>query len=205
MLAWLYARSKLELGHFLDLLGNNPGLKPGWISVQVLILPFANTSRAKESSPNIGFFPCLPLLRHSALFFPVDHFCDAIICMFSPTHPQEAHDYGFYSLLPLVYFQEARISQTTHEQSIFHGNLLTHFFPECGCSITPGFLTCEKNIFLLVLAVYSDNKFRWTFFSIIKEKVTVTSIYNWPYFRIQSGNSYLTYHREAVCVSVSSL
>lgn len=90
-LAWQYPRIRLELGHFFDLLGKNLGLKLSWILVQILTLPFANTSRAKESSTNIGFFPCLPLLRNSALFFPVDHFCDAIICMFSPTHPHKNH------------------------------------------------------------------------------------------------------------------
>lgn len=91
MLAWRYDRSKSELGHFLDLLGNNPGLKLSWILVQILTLPFANASRAKESSTTVACFPCLPLLRNSALFFSVYHFCDVIICMFSPTHPHKKH------------------------------------------------------------------------------------------------------------------
>lgn len=62
----------------------------------------------------------------------------------SNTPTQEARGCGFYLLLLLLCFQEARISQTTHEQPVFHGNLLSHLSPECGCFITSGFLTCEK-------------------------------------------------------------
>ena len=72
----------------------------------------------------------------------------------SNTPTQEAHGYGFYSLLPLVCFQEVRILETTHELSVCHGNLLSRFSPECECSITPGFLTCKKIYsFLLSLCV----------------------------------------------------
>lgn len=130
MLACPHARRSMELGHFFGLLGNNLGFKLSWTWVQVLTLPFASTSRAKESSTNVGFLPCLPL-RNSAPFFPVVHFCDLVIWTFSPTHPyQEAHGYAFYFLLPLVLFHKARISKTAREQSVFHGDLLSHPSPD---------------------------------------------------------------------------
>lgn len=62
----------------------------------------------------------------------------------SGTATQKARGYGFYSLLPLVPFQEAKISKTAQERSVFHGDLLSRLFPECGCSISLGFLTCGK-------------------------------------------------------------
>lgn len=70
----------------------------------------------------------------------------------------KAQGYGFYSPLPFVCFQEARISHTAQEQSAFHADLLSLLSSESGCSIIPGFLTCEKK-FLLAQSV-SPDKFR---------------------------------------------
>lgn len=85
------------------------------------------------------------------------------LCSGQHTHTRSTRLWILFSAA-LVCFQEARISQITHEKSVFRGNLLSHLSPKCGCSLSPGFLTCEKNIFsfslsLCVLIISSDEYF----------------------------------------------